>query len=163
MSHYISADINNKTIVLTGGSSSGTIDTVLSSGFDIYGVYAAGEFDGGSSGTGAAIVNHKLATYAYAHAIAWNMAMEESFENKYHEVLSSIVKRDSSFVGYSFNDDLYFEYKICDLIDEMTEYHGYMSEEDVDTAFILFYGIISFTYKIYEYTKSGRDVLIYFA
>ncbi len=163
MSHYISATINNKEIILTPGSSTKTIDAVFKSGFDVYGAFDSADLDSGNCGNGKSKVNKTTATQAYVHAIAWAMALEESFFDKYYEELDRIIKHDKQFKDYSFDEDLFENCDIFDLKLEKEECHSLMDEDEIAGAFMLLGGIMRFTYEIYTYTKNGGQVEIYFA
>jgi hypothetical protein len=162
MSHYISTEIEEQEIILTGGSNHRTISAVGYSGFNIYRIFEAYSMHGGSSGSGEAKkIDFKMAKNAYKHAIAWAKAMEESFPEKYNLELNNIKHYESDFNKYLVNHDFRDE-EIDNLVEEKRQFHHQLSEEQIKRSFYLFYGILHFTYHVYEYTKKGNEVEIGF-
>lgn len=162
MSHYITAEIDKNEIELSGGSNHRTIRAASESGFSIYGMFEAGEFHNGMSGSGEAKkVDFKIAEQAYKHAVAWALALQQSFPDMFKQELEKRISWDTNFRDYIFND-IFDEAEIKALIEQKSEYHAELSEDTIERSFRLFYGILRFTFKVYEYTKRGNEVEIFY-
>jgi len=162
MSHYITAEIDKNEIELTGGSNHRTIRAVSESGFSIYGMFEAGEFHNGMSGSGEVKkVDFKIAEQAYRHAIAWALSLQQSFPDMFKQEIEKRKSWDAHFRDYIFND-IFDEAEINALIEQKNKYQYELSEDTIERAFRLFYGISRFTSKVYEYTKRGNEVEIFF-
>ena len=163
MSHYISSTIEGKEILLTGGSSNITIRATANSGFDIYGFFNAYSCNGGVSGTGESQkIDFKIAENAYKNAIAWAEALEQSFPELYKDKCKDYQEYREDFPNYltnhSFND-----VELKKLIDEKRKFHNELNEDQIKRSFYILYGILYFTYHVYEYTKKGNVVKVGFA
>jgi len=162
MSHYISTDIGDEEVILTGGSSHRTISAVSYSGFGIYGLYNAWDLNNGMSGAGEGRkVNFQVAEKAYLHAIAWALALKRSFPEKFKVEMNDIIEYHENFNDYIYND-IFDDSELEKLIEEKCEYHHELNEDQIKRSFYLLYGVLNFAYGVYEFTKKGNEVEIGF-
>jgi hypothetical protein len=162
MSHYISAEIEGKEIILTGGSSHRTIRAVRDSGFNIYRLFKALSLNGGMSGTGESkTVDNRIAENAYKHAIAWANALETSFPEQYKNKSEEYLEFRKDFPVY-LNDHPFDVEELKEMSYEMQQYHYHLNKDQIKRSFHLLYSILYFTYHIYKHTKNGNELEIGF-
>nr|NQU90948.1 hypothetical protein [Bacteroidota bacterium] len=162
MSHYISTTINNEEILLTGGSNFRTIRAMARTGFNVYSLYKASLLDGGMSGNGeVAIVDAATAKEAFLHAVAWVLALQEHFPNKYQEKKDELAeyKRD---ITSGINIGLFRTAEVVKLSKYKSKYYGDLDEDTIKRSFYLLPAVLDFTYRVFKATQEGFKVEINF-
>ena len=146
MSHYITAEIDKEEIALSYGSNHKTIYAACETGFNIYGLYEAGEYHNGMSGSGELKkVTNQIGGKAYLNAVAWALSLKQSFPEKFNQEIKEILQFDENFNNYIFND-ITDEKDMKELVDNKCEYHAELNEETIERSFRLFYGVLFFTF-----------------
>lgn len=162
MSHYISTTINNEEVLLTGGSNHRTIRAMNITGFDVYGLYDSWQFNGGMSGSGeVTAVDANTAKNAFLHAVAWVLALQEHFPEKYQQEKDERAKYEQDIIS-GINIGIFRSAEVLKLSKEKSHYYNELDEDTINRSFYLLPAVLDFTYRVFKATQEGIKVEIGF-
>ncbi|MCD4736708.1 MAG: hypothetical protein K8R53_11740 [Bacteroidales bacterium] len=162
MIHYIGTDINGEEVLFTGGSNHRTIRALAETGFDIYGLYNSWELHGGMSGTGEdTVVDFKVAKQAFFHAVGWFVAMRKHFPEKFEHWENNFLEYDLN-ISANVPFDYFSKPEILTLVEDKTKYYPELDEDTLERSFRMMHNVMNFTWRVYQHTKKGNTVSVFF-